>query len=49
MKNLSNFGGGNCNAYLKPMLEVTSMVVERGFEASLPGLDREEGEGWGEY
>ena len=45
MKKNSNFLGGG-NFYLAPTVEVTTLAVERGFEASLPGLETEEGEGW---
>ena len=43
-KNPKQFGGGIF--YLAPTVEVTTLAVERGFEASLPGLETEEGEGW---
>ena len=41
------FGGGN--SYLTPQIEVTLLDVEQGFSVSLPGVETEEGEGWGEY
>lgn len=45
MKNQTTFiGGGNC--YLAPQITVATIAIERGFEASLPGLDVEEGESW---
>ena len=36
------------NAYLKPELEVTNIVTESGFQASLPSIGTEEGNPWEE-
>ena len=41
------FGGGN--SYLTPQIDVTLLNVEQGFSVSLPGVETEEGEDWGEY
>ena len=35
-------------AYLKPELEVTNIVSESGFQASLPSIGTEEGNPWEE-
>lgn len=41
----NNFHWGG-NYYLAPQITVATIAIERGFEASLPGLDVEEGESW---
>ena len=46
-KSIFSIGGGK--TYLSPTIEVTEIAIERGFEASLPGISTEDGEGWGEY
>ena len=46
-KSIFSIGGGK--TYLSPTIEVTEITIERGFEASLPGISTEDGEGWGEY
>lgn len=45
----TQFFGGGSNNYLSPTIEINDFIVERGFEASLPGISTEEGEGWTEY
>lgn len=47
IKDPNQFGVGK--EYLTPQIDVTLLDIEQGFAASLPGLETEEGEGWGEY
>jgi hypothetical protein len=49
MRITSTFTAREGKAYLSPTVETLAISIERGFEASLPGISTEEGDDWVEY